>query len=680
MKKLVDPSYSIQGSYFHISKPPDNESELVEILNTIPTQRSLSTINISNVNDAWLNLSWLNLIFKLPLIKNIHIDSPRFTSEGWGTFFQLLDESVFLNLIESVFIYNGLVSHHEMSLLSRFLLRCPNLNNLNLSGNSIDPSTITLILPTLVKLKKLTYLNLDNNFLSCDGLSLLANRLHEMKSLVCLYLNYNFIGDAGAYAIADALSRNISISVLHLSLNKIGDEGIIYLSNSIKSNGKLLWFFIDNNSITGVGLSAFFKILNTQHHLLEISIHNNVTCEPIEYSDAFLNRLVTNQAIVDKKHEFIRGLKDNLYEHMPCQIPINSRSSKYPYETALHIAVKQKNTSLIKSLIGQGYSLYLKNAIGQTPLMLSEMEDMLFDIDLFAKQSNKIQEVTACPSIPSLCSDALSVLQNATKSVFIEEGIIELGEFIAKGGTSTINLGFYKKRKVAIKSLLCIKQPDDFLILFAEEAIKMMTLSHENIIKTYGVYVDQNYRIVMEYVAQKNLQDILYSNTRIEWHNLIQIAIGIANGVTYLHLHNIVHRDVKSSNIVLGKDFLPKLIDFGWQKSSYLCISESELDSNDSSLPWFAPECIITIAKNFSFASDVYSVGVVLWELIARKPPYSSCKKFSDFINVHLTGKQQKIPYDTQEKYADIIRSCWIFKPTSRPKISSVAERLRQIL
>ncbi|TRY90443.1 hypothetical protein DNTS_011808 [Danionella cerebrum] len=169
-----------------------------------------------------------------------------------------------------------------------------------------------------------------------------------------------------------------------------------------------------------------------------------------------------------------------------------------------------------------------------------------------------------------------------------------------------------QEREVAVKKLLKIEK----------EAEILSVLSHRNIIKFYGAILEApNYGIVTEYAGGGSLFDYLCS-TESEGISLEQImtwAIDIAKGMHYLHAEapfKVIHRDLKSRNVVLTADFILKICDFGASKFH----SHTTHMSLVGTFPWMAPEVIQSLPV--SETCDTFSYGVVLWEMLTREIPF----------------------------------------------------------
>ncbi|XP_075488460.1 cold-responsive protein kinase 1-like isoform X2 [Primulina tabacum] len=159
---------------------------------------------------------------------------------------------------------------------------------------------------------------------------------------------------------------------------------------------------------------------------------------------------------------------------------------------------------------------------------------------------------------------------------------------------------------------------------FLTEIKVISDIEHENVVKLYGCCVDGNERIlVYNYLENNSLAQTLLgggrSSIRFSWHTRVKICIGIARGLAYLHEEvrpQIVHRDIKASNILLDKDLTPKISDFGLAK--LIPVDTSHVSTRVAgTLGYLAPE--YAIRGQLRSKSDVYSFGVLLIEIVSGR-------------------------------------------------------------
>ncbi len=202
----------------------------------------------------------------------------------------------------------------------------------------------------------------------------------------------------------------------------------------------------------------------------------------------------------------------------------------------------------------------------------------------------------------------------------------EIIEKIGNGGMATVYKATDKvlKRYVAVKILRDeFTTDDEFIKRFEVEAQSAARLSHSNIVSIYDVGVDENlYYIVMELIQGKTLKEIIIEERQpLPWKWSVNVAIQVASALEMAHRNNIVHRDIKPHNIIITEDGVAKVTDFGIAKA----VSNSTITAFGTtigSVHYFSPEHArggYTDAK-----SDLYSLGVVMYEMVTGKVPFDA--------------------------------------------------------
>lgn len=201
----------------------------------------------------------------------------------------------------------------------------------------------------------------------------------------------------------------------------------------------------------------------------------------------------------------------------------------------------------------------------------------------------------------------------------------KLEEEIGVGGTAIV----YKakdtilNRNVAVKVLRNeLSDDDDFVAKFKREATSVASISDINIVNIYDVGADGkiNY-IVMEYIDGKTLKEIIKQEKKIDIKRLITIAIQITKALDCAHKNNIIHRDIKPHNIMVTKEGLVKVTDFGIAKASN-SVTITSTNKVVGSAHYLSPEQ--AQGKQVDCRTDIYSFGIVLYEMATGKVPHDA--------------------------------------------------------
>ena len=201
----------------------------------------------------------------------------------------------------------------------------------------------------------------------------------------------------------------------------------------------------------------------------------------------------------------------------------------------------------------------------------------------------------------------------------------KIQEKIGNGGMATVYkaLDQILNRYVAVKVLREeFTTDEEFIKRFNVEAQAVASLTHPNIVSVYDVGNEGNlYYIVMELVKGKTLKEIIVEDGALGWKWSVKIAMQIASALETAHRNNIIHRDIKPHNIIITEDGVAKVTDFGIAKA----VSNSTITAFGTtigSVHYFSPE---HARGGFTDArSDLYSLGVVMYEMVTGRVPFDS--------------------------------------------------------
>ena len=255
---------------------------------------------------------------------------------------------------------------------------------------------------------------------------------------------------------------------------------------------------------------------------------------------------------------------------------------------------------------------------------------------------------------------------------------------LGQGGFGVVYKGIYNDKPVAIKQLNADLSADALQELKREaEIMFQLSLTSDHIVKVIKICMEPPYALVMELMPKGSLYDLLRNGQELPWPVRFQIALDAAWGLKDLHAHKILHRDLKSPNILLGYGLRAKLADFGLAKVKDEINSQSLVATKGQAgtILWMAPE-LFDDEPSMTTASDIYSLGMVLWELVTRMLPYAKYPPKTVGTRIAM-GKKEEIPDDPRvcpPELKAIIESCWETSPKKRPTAIQTVEKLKLLV
>lgn len=472
------------------------------------------------------------------------------------------------------------------------LSSCTNLNSLNVHGNKLSGT----IPPTFQRLESMTYLNLSSN---------------------------NLRGP-----IPIELSRIGNLDTLDLSSNKITGS----IPSPLGDLEHLLKLNLSKNDLTGF-IPAEFGNLRS---VMEIDLSNNHLAGPLpqelgQLQNLFLLKVESNNlsgGVVSLVNCLSLSILNVSYNNLAGDIPTGNNFSRFSPDSFIanpdlcgywlsspcHAPRPTERVTISKAAI-------LGIALGALVILLMILVAA-------CRPHNPKPFMEGSFDKPVSYSSPKLVILHMNMALHVYDDIMRMTEnlnekyIIGYGASSTVYKCVLKNcRPVAIKKLYshypqCLKE-------FETELETVGSIKHRNLVSLQGYSLSPTGNLLFyDYMENGSLWDLLHGPTkkkRLDWDTRMRMALGAAQGLAYLH-HDcsprIIHRDVKSSNILLDKEFEAHLTDFGIAKS--LCASKSFTSTYImGTIGYIDPEYART--SRLTEKSDVYSYGIVLLELLTGK-------------------------------------------------------------
>ncbi|KAJ6841752.1 serine/threonine-protein kinase HT1-like isoform X1 [Iris pallida] len=275
------------------------------------------------------------------------------------------------------------------------------------------------------------------------------------------------------------------------------------------------------------------------------------------------------------------------------------------------------------------------------------------------------------------------------EKVLIDPRLLFIGSKIGEGAHGKVYEGKYGEKIVAIKVLNGGDTPEDKATLkgrFIREVNMMCRVKHENLVKFIGACKDPIMVIATELLSGMSLKNYLNSirPKKLDLRTAISFALDIARAMDCLHANGIIHRDLKPDNLLLTANQKNiKLIDFGLAREE--TVTEM-MTAETGTYRWMAPELYSTVTlrrgekKHYTNKVDVYSFGIVLWELLTNRMPFEGMSNLQAAYAAAFKQERPPLPEETAPELVFVVQSCWVEDPNSRPSFSQIIRMLNAYL
>ncbi|XP_062193928.1 serine/threonine-protein kinase STY46-like isoform X1 [Phragmites australis] len=377
----------------------------------------------------------------------------------------------------------------------------------------------------------------------------------------------------------------------------------------------------------------------------------------------------------------------------------NGRSLYRPmHEITFSTIDKPKLLSELTSLLGElglniqeahafstndGYSLDVFVVVGWHD---EETEDL---VEAVQKEIGRIEETQAWSSshswstpvenmqiVENSSADRVEIPTDGASEWEIDVKLLKFGNKVASGSYGDLYRGTYCSQDVAIKVLKPERINADMQREFAQEVYIMRKARHKNVVQFIGACTKPpNLCIVTEYMSGGSVYDYLHKHKGVfKLPALVGVAIDVSKGMSYLHQNNIIHRDLKTANLLMDENGTVKVADFGVARVK---AQSGVMTAETGTYRWMAPEVIEH--KPYDHKADVFSFGILMWELLTGKIPYEYLTPLQAAVGVVQKGLRPTIPKNIHAKLAELLQKCWQQDPAQRPDFSEILETLQRI-
>jgi serine/threonine protein kinase len=255
---------------------------------------------------------------------------------------------------------------------------------------------------------------------------------------------------------------------------------------------------------------------------------------------------------------------------------------------------------------------------------------------------------------------------------------VQLDEPIGEGGFATVYLGTMKsnKSKVAVKILKTHSLKPEVVSNWMREIDVHSRIKHPNIVQfLWACTRNGTYAIATEYMPRGTLRDAIASAESADffksWEKRVDMSVSIALGINHLHrqIPQVIHRDLKPTNVLLDEGMNPKICDFGQARVREEGMSDMTIAVGSPA--YMAPE--VLTANAYGSACDWYSFGMILYEIVCSKPPWDGMAHAQILTKV-AQGKKPKCPHGCPPPLKRLLKRCWERNPSKRATFDEIAD------
>ena len=363
--------------------------------------------------------------------------------------------------------------------------------------------------------------------------------------------------------------------------------------------------------------------------------------------------------------------------------------------TALHYATAASRLSSCRVLIKAGADPHIRNSLGETAIdnCNKAKNDKLGRYLADRAKQFRAEAASAAagsapgasgPPTPNRSSSMAApsggpIPASAGGSAWeVEYAALEFSQTIGKGSYGNVYVGKWNGSVVAVKQFTVRSMTEKQLNMFAAEVDILASLRHPNVLLFMGACTDSATPlcIVTEYVSGGSLFHALHDKNRsLNWNDKLKCARDSAAGMAYLHSRSIIHRDLKSLNVLVEKDWTCKIADFGLS----VVVQGEQMHRTRLGTPqYMAPE--VLLKEDYDGKADVYAFSVVLWEILTRRQPFRGLGPMVVARRVVQEGLRPDVPPKTPSPWRSLMEACWANSPADRPDFQTILTLLDAML
>ncbi|KAH1095351.1 hypothetical protein AAZX31_14G181600 [Glycine max] len=342
-------------------------------------------------------------------------------------------------------------------------------------------------------------------------------------------------------------------------------------------------------------------------------------------------------------------------------------------ESALKFAMKRPKTGAVKLPFGL-CGCQEENSKGGDLVEIEEEISDGYRGKEFENSGQRIQLQVPLPSSSFVVSvDEWQTIKSGGDE--IEKWLLNSDsvEFVEQIGPNSFK-GVYLGKRVKIEKLKGCDKGNSYEFELHKDLLELMTCGHRNILQFCGICVDDNHGlcVVTKFMEGGSVHDLMMKNKKLQTKDIVRIAVDVAEGIKFMNDHGVAYRDLNTPRILLDRHGNACLGDMGIVTA---CKSVGEaMEYETDGYRWLAPEIIAGDPENVTetWMSNVYSFGMVIWEMVTGETAYSSFSPVQAAVGIAACGLRPEIPKDCQQTLKYIMTKCWNNNPSKRPHFSEI--------
>jgi len=271
----------------------------------------------------------------------------------------------------------------------------------------------------------------------------------------------------------------------------------------------------------------------------------------------------------------------------------------------------------------------------------------------------------------------------------IDESKLSFAEndVLGRGASGTVFKGTYRGEPVAVKKVKLTGMDDrDWKYLRREVAI-MSLVSHPNVVSCRAANISKKKNefgtLIVKLFERGTLEDLMKKElTKWGIKRFLAIAKDVADGMFYLASCGIIHRDLKPANVLVDSNYCAMISDYGISRPINFSGADMGMTLGVGTPIYMAPELLKEGNKSYANEVDVYSFGIILWQLVTKREPYTDFRgAIFDFVREIVGGMRPPIDQNKVDpKLAELIAKCWNDQSLARPAFNEVSKKLGEYI